>query len=259
MDDAVARATNALREAIARMPDGLRPPPAQYFVQWSTTGRHYLREWITGLEGTLDAGASSLAAAKTAGLGAAGARELEPGLWRIDSASDKLIKLLALTLGTPVLRLNRARTGVEFRPDRRHVLNRLRNLSGTHPPVLGLLGALERLNEHPARRLRNEVSHSLSPVGELTPLSHLAVVYIRGGATELPQARILYTDSVTFDRDMTPQAIWAQLLTTANDALSAVLSALTLAAAVISALGHLEPPPTVYYDLDKGRASFDRL
>jgi hypothetical protein len=170
MDAAVTNATDALRDSIARMPDGPLPPAAPYFVQWGTTGRHYLREWVSDLEVTLDAAASSLASAVTAGVSTDGARGLEFALWRIDSGVDKLVTIIALTLGSPVLRLNRARNGVEFRPNPRQVHNRLAHLAITHPDAKQLIAGLEQLHEHPARKLRNDVSHSLSPVGQLTPV-----------------------------------------------------------------------------------------
>lgn len=255
MDPTVAGLANALRDSIARMPDGAAPPAAPFFVQWSATGRHYLREWISDLEVTLDAAASSLASARTAGLTTDGARGLELALWRVDSGVDKLVKILALTLGIPVLRLNRARNGVEFRPNPRQVVNRLTDLASTHPDARQLIAALDRLYDHPARKLRNDVSHSLSPIGQLTPLSHFALVYMRAGVPELPQARMLYTDSVTFGNDMTPPAVWTQMVDIASDALRALLSTSALAAKVIVAMGRLEPPPVVYYDVDTGRAS----
>lgn len=143
MDAAVTNASNALRDSIARMRDGPLPPAAPYFVQWGTTGRHYLREWVSDLEVTLDAASSSLAAAETAGLSTDGARGLEFALWRIDSGADKLVTILALTLGTPVLRLNHARDGVEFRPNPRQVLNRLTDLANTHPDATELIAGLE--------------------------------------------------------------------------------------------------------------------
>jgi len=259
MDAAVTNASDALRDSIARMPDGPPPPAAPYFVQWSTTGRHYLGEWVSDLEVTLDAAASSLDAARTAGMSTDGARGLELALWRIDSGVDKLVTILALTLGSPVLRLNHARNGVEFRPNPRQVLSRLRDLAITHPDAAHLIAGLEQLHEHSAGKLRNDVSHSLSPVGQLTPLSHFALVYVRTGTAELPQAHLLYTDSVTLGNDMRPPAIWIQMVDIATGALNALLSTAAIAANVIATAGRLEPPPVVYYDVDSGRASLDQV
>ena len=66
---------------------------------------------------------------------------------------------------------------------------------------------------------------------------------------------MLYTDSVTFGNDMTPPAIWTQMVHIATDALTALLSTTVVAAKVIAAVGRLEPPPLVYYDVDSGVAS----
>jgi len=60
--------------------------------------------WVTDLANTLEAAELGLASAEHAGLGTTGAHDLEPALWRIDSAVDRLLKILALTLASKSLR-----------------------------------------------------------------------------------------------------------------------------------------------------------
>lgn len=259
MNPDVASSTASLRSAISRMRNGPPAPQIPFFLQWHTTGRHYLNEWVADLEITMDAAATAVTGAREAGLGGPGRRELELGLWRIDSAADKLIKVLAIAIGVQVLRLNKAGTGVLFRPDPRLVISKLSQFPLTNRAVQGLMALLQVLRDHPARRLRNDVSHSLSPVGALTPLTHLALVYVQDGHQQVPEARMLYTDSVLIDNDMRPEAIWKQILAEANDALIQLTKAVAQSAEVIESVGRLEPPPTVYYDLDAKRASLEPL
>lgn len=158
--------------------------------------------------------------------------------------------------GVKVLALNKAKNGVQFKLNVAHVLARLSALGTTDPHAAALLDTLDQLNDHPARMLRNEVSHSLSPVGQLTPLSHFALVYFQGAFRQLPQAQMLYTESVPLGMDMSPEAIWSRLIATTRDAFRLLVAAINQTAVVIERAGRLEPPVVVYYDLDSRIASF---
>ena len=252
----VLEAFDALRKAIHNMPDGAPAPTVPFFVQWKTVGRHYLSQWVDDLEATVAAAVSSRTDAAASGLSATGAKDLEHSLWRLDAAVDKLVKTLALTLGVGVLQLNQARNGVVFRLDPRQVSAKLKELSATSQASLKLYELLQQLREHPSRDLRNDVSHSLSPIGNPTPLVHFAVVYSTGGHHQLPQARMLYSNSVPWDsKDMTAESVWLRTVAIAGDALWLLTQAIDTAAQVVETAGRLEPPPTVYYDLDTGQAA----
>jgi hypothetical protein len=213
-----------------------------------------LNQWIDDLSATASSAAASIEAAASSARPGDGADALEYALWRIDSAADKLMVVIALALGVQVLRVSKAGSGVVFRPSPKLVLARLAELRAGSPAATRLNALLQELHQHPARDLRNEVSHALSPVGDLRPLCHFAIVYLTAGHRQLSQARMLYGGAALWDaEDMTADAVWHRTLAMTRDAFDLLVRAMVATADLVTDAGSLAPPPTVFHNLDQGK------
>ena len=247
----IARAIASLREAIDQMPSG-PPVPGPYFAQWPTIGRHRIDSWVADVEQALEWAADGIQEAEREGFGSA--KQLEETLWRLDAADDRMVVVISLALGVSVVKLTKDRRGVTFAPDRRSVLSKLADLASS--PAMGLKTVMSRWNEHPARVLRNEVTHSLSQTTETRPLVDLDVRYMRNGSESYREARLLYPDDLHMQSsDIRPEAVWQRVIDHARDGFNLMVEYIHAAAAVIRAHAHLEPPTVGYYDLDSGTAS----
>jgi hypothetical protein len=247
----IAMSVGELREAIEQMPNGpLVSGP--YFAQWPTTGRHRINSWVGDVEQALQWAANGIEEAERRGTGSA--RQLEEALWRLDAADDRMVVVISLALGVTLVRLTKDRRGVAFTSDRRRVLSKLADLGSL--PAMNLMSVMARWNEHPARMLRNEVTHSLSQTTETQPLLDLDVRYLRTGSESYREARLLYPDDLHMGSgDIRPAAVWQRVIDQAKDGLSVMVECVRAAAAAIRSDARLEPPPIAYYDLDSDVAS----
>jgi hypothetical protein len=249
--DRLAAAVAALRESIDRMPGG--PVVAgPYFAQWATVGRHRIQSWVGDVNDALRWAAGAIAEAERQGVGSV--RQLEEALWRLDAADDRLVVVLSLALGVPLLKLSKDQRGVVFTPDRRRVLSTLSDLGSS--TAANLKSAVERWYPHPARALRHEVTHSLSQLTETQPLIDLDVRYLRNGSESYREAKLLYPDDLHMgSNDIRPEAVWRRVVDQAANGLEVMIGCTDAAAAVIRNHASLQPPAVVYYDLDSGTAS----
>jgi hypothetical protein len=255
IEDAVA----ALRQAIEIMPDGPAPPPTIFFAQWSRSGRHHLNEWVDDIARSASNAREAIADSRSIGLGAEGIRGVEHALWHLDAGNDKLTAFLAIALGVRYLQVSSDGDGVQFRADPKKVMARIRNLAVNSPAARRLLGAAQVMGQHRARALRNEVSHTLSPIHSLRPMAHLAIIRFDGTRDQMPQSLMLYGDGMPWDQhDMGPAAVWDRVLRLTDDGLGSLMNTVQAAAQALPTIGRLEPPPTVYFDLATDHASFDR-
>lgn len=184
---------------------------------------------------------------------------LSHALWQIDAATDKLTAFLAIALGVRYLHLSRDRKGVEFRAEPKKVMARIRELAASNPAAANLLIAATAMGRHRARVLRNEVSHTLSPIRSLRPMAHFAIVRFDGTREQMPQSLMLFGDGMPWDQhDMRPEAVWDRVVRLADDGLASLTNTVQAAAEARPAIGRLEPPAVVYFDLVSDRASFDK-
>jgi hypothetical protein len=252
-------AVEALRRAIEILPDGPAPPPTIYFAQWSRTGRHHLNQWVDDIARSASDAREAIAASRSIGLAAEGVRGIEHALWHIDAATDKLTAFLAIALGVRYLHVSRDGKGVQFRADPKKVISRIRDFAASNPAAEKLLGAAETMGQHRARVLRNEVSHTLSPIHSLRPMAHFAIVRFDGTQEQMPQSLMLYGNGMPLDQhDMGPGAVWDRVLRLTDDGLVSLLKTIEAAAQALPRIARLEPPATVYFDLATDQASFDR-
>jgi hypothetical protein len=165
-----------------------------------------------------------------------------------------MVVVISLALGVSLIKLSRDRQGVAFTSDRRRVLSKLADIGSSS--AINLKSVMSRWNQHPARVLRNEVTHSLSQTTETQPLLDLDVRYIRSGSESYREARLLYPDDLHMGSgDIRPEAVWQRVLDHAKNGLGLMIECVHGAAAAIRSHASLEPPVIAYYDVDSDVAS----
>ena len=249
----IEKVVGRLREAVAAMPDGPGVSGA-YFAQWPKIGRFRINCWITDVEQALRWATEGIREAERSGPSAS--RNLEEALWRLDAADDRLVVVLSLALGVGLIDISKNRAGVTFRPKRQRLLAKLTELATAS--ALALDSTMRTWYEHPARTLRHQVTHSLSQTTETQPLLDLDVRYRRGSRESNREAKMLYPDDLHLGtNDIRPAAVWSRVVGLAGQGLELMVEYIDNAATVISTHARLEPPTTVYYDLESGRASLE--
>lgn len=250
IDTALAK----LRAAVASMPD-IAFDGQGYFAQWSTIGRHHLGEWIDDTSRVLRLAANDLSAAEDAGFGEDGAGSLESSLWRMYSALDKLMVVCGLIIGVRLVELSRNGKGVRWDINHpRPVVGRIRALAENEPTARALIGILDELRVVGGRSLRNQATHSLSPVVALRSVLDLDVRTIRAGTEVSRTARLLYPSSVLWDdADIRPETVWRRAVESANLTLNLMVRAVEVLADLTTAAGRLHPPELVHYDTERKR------
>jgi hypothetical protein len=94
------------------------------------------------------------------------AEELEEAITQIGSARDKLVAVAALVFGVPSLVPQKP--GIKFEPRDSAVKNTLSELGAAgHAQAGQVKSRLDRLDDHPAITLRNQILHALSPLGNV--------------------------------------------------------------------------------------------
>jgi hypothetical protein len=250
----IEAAADGLRHAIDKMPDG-PTVSGPYFAQWSTIGRNRIKSWIADAEHALRWATDDIEEAE--GKGPSAAKGLEEALWRLDVAHDRLVVVLALALGVPLVKLSKNRHGVQFHPERRKVLSKLGELGSSPTPSSAerLERAMRRWYEHPARTLRHQVTHSLSQTTSVQALIDLDVRYWRGSSESYRDAKLLYDNDIHVgSSDITAEAVWKRGLEQAHDGLQLLIECMEVSAEVVRDHAHLETPTVVNYDLDSGLA-----
>lgn len=155
----------AERALINALEPGEPPRSHELRTAWRDLGPSWIVNWAVSLGRDVRNAASALDRASELGATDEGAARVENGLWRVDSAYEKLHDVLSLSLGVPALKLNANRKGVKrFESDRKAIRKRLREVAEGYPAAGELLKLDESIANHRFLELRHQLTHSLAPI-----------------------------------------------------------------------------------------------
>jgi hypothetical protein len=252
----VATAVDALAKAIEDMPDGPSPQNYRVAAMWRQAGRYQINRWTGDLRRSLDGVVAGIAQVKATPLPPAVVDAIEMALWRLDTGREKIKTIACLTLGVPVVTLNRGRTNVDFKVDVKTLEAKLTALAVNVPAAGRLNTVLEGLSRHDATELRNEVTHELSQVVDVPPLFYFQLAWVRQRQIQSWETRYYFSNSAPFNAgNLAPSAVLKQTFVTIVDAFDTELQAVKLLAEVVQAAGRLEPWDCVFVDLGTGVAT----
>jgi hypothetical protein len=185
------------------------------------------------------------------------ADELEETLLQITSARDKIVAITAQLLGVPSL--VRHKKGVRFEPSESAVKNTLSDIGAAGQPQAGRLKSrLDKLSDHPAIALRNQITHALSPLGSVVENCWIRKAYLDDkGGIRLWERGPLYPEGTLDQEDIQPQTIWAWVTRSAREAYTLLTEATKALARLTASIETIAPPQAVFIWPDKN-VQFDR-
>jgi hypothetical protein len=185
-----------------------------------------------------------------------GLAAMEEAMWRLDAAQDKLKALTCLTLGVFPLRIVKGGR-IRFEPDAVRMSARLEKLAGEYPAAGKLRDLGLTIADHPAIKLRQDVSHRLAPIHEAAEVCMLEIVHVHGGRLHHIEHSRLMPEGLRGRRDITAEALWRDALANAREAFGLVTAMVEHLATVVAAIGQLQPPIRLF--CDDSRPLPDRL
>jgi hypothetical protein len=187
------------------------------------------------------------------------AEELEEAITQIGSARDKLVAVAALVFGVPSLVPQKP--GIKFEPRDSAVKNTLSELGAAgHAQAGQVKSRLDRLDDHPAITLRNQILHALSPLGNVAENCWIrrADLDEKGGIRVGGWSRgPLYPKHTLDQGDIKPETIWNWAVTSSEEAIALLIEATDALAKLVQAVGEIKPPQAIYRWPD-GKVQFER-
>jgi hypothetical protein len=185
------------------------------------------------------------------------ADELEEALLQIASAREKVVAITAQLLGVPSL--VRHKKGVRFEPSESTVKNKLSEVGAGGQPQAGRLKSrLDVISAHPAIALRNQITHALSPLGNVVENCWIRKAYLdEKGGIGVWERGPLYPEGTLDQDDIQPQTIWEWATRSAREAYELLQEATTALARLTAGVGTIAPPQAVFI-WPEGNVQFDR-
>jgi len=132
---------------------------------------------------------------------------LESAFVHVVSARDKLLAIAVQILGIPSLYPYKKKS-VRFEPDETALKRELSELR-QYRQAGQVKDRLDELAGHPAIKLRNQIIHALSPIGEVAPNCWIRTAHLdkEGGVLAWRPGR-LYPEHTLEQGDLAPETIW---------------------------------------------------
>jgi hypothetical protein len=196
-----------------------------------------------------------------------GVETLENALLRFAAARKSLQALSCLALGVPtvqpahlmeggVLKKDKVKKSVEWDLDARLLEKRLTELAVHHAIAGELNDRLKALAGHPALRLRNEISHSLAPIGTPAELCCLQVLVVDGEAISAPKMlNNLWPRGMAEKTDISRQGLWNDALADINDGRDLLERCIHTLNQLISVVGIVMQPLKVFRNVRTGEVT----
>jgi hypothetical protein len=211
---------------------------------WPTFARENLARWGADLRRAAQRAVDARAEASAEPLSDDSVDAIERATWRLAGTRDKLRAIISLALGVPALRLDRP--GVRFAPDHRKIARRLEEVGNAD--ALRLRDLFDQIAELPAIDLRNQISHSLSPVPEAAEVCwiDIAILDAQNGIIAWDTSTRLFAENVLDQGSLDPQTLYDFAIGAVDDALALLGEGISVASAVVRAHGKLHQPYAVF-------------
>jgi hypothetical protein len=217
---------------------------------WPTLGPAALIAWAVDLRRTLRRAWIAMGKAEAEAHTDDGLAAMEEAMWRLDAAQDKLKALTCLALGIFPLKIVKAGR-IRFEPDAVRMSARLEKLTPDYPAAGKLRDLGLTIADHPAIKLRHDVSHRLAPIHEAAEVCWLEIVHIQSGRLHHVEHSRLMPEGLLGRRDINAEALWRDALANAGAAFRLITEMVDHLTTVVGAIGQLQPPVRLYCDESK--------
>jgi hypothetical protein len=226
-----------------------------------------LREWAIDLDRRLNEIEQALDEAQSLGL-PKGLPSAENALWRLSAGRKSLQALCCLTLGVATMEpgdiyLNgrpikdKVKKSVQWNLDGKKLGKKLAEVGGTYPIAAELNALLVDLAEHPAVTLRDEISHSLAPIGGAPTLCLFELWGVEGDALIRPhELKYLWPRRMGEKPGITREELWPHALSAIKDAYGILIDAVGKLSGLIQLTGLHRESQRVYVRVDTGEMTF---
>jgi hypothetical protein len=224
---------------------------------WPDLGRAWILAWAEELSRDMAIITTELAAARGSQQMDEARTLLENGLWRLDSAREKLHALIALIFGVPSFHIGTdKKQTLSFKPDEYDIRAKLKELQDQYPSAADLLKHDSTLKG--SLLLRHQIAHSLAPVVNSVSLTWFEVGFISRGGVDGYEAKHLPAKGLKQMTDVGAEALMARSLRIAESGLRALTAATVALADLTIAGAQLEPPPIIWYVTELKQSYADR-
>jgi hypothetical protein len=198
-----------------------------------------------------------------------GVNELEAALWRLGAARKSLLAVCFLGLGARTLEpahihvggkviKDKIKRSVQFELHAELLDAKLTELGKVHQAASELNRLLVDLAEHAAITLRDEITHSLAPIGEPPALCLFELWFVDGGKRwRVDTVNFLWPRRIGEKKGITREDLWAETVDAIQDARALVIRAVTKLNELFAAVPLARQPPRVYSDVQTGRATIE--